>query len=382
MDHDAAWKRLFGLPVLIEHLLKGFATPVAEGLDFSRLRQQPANSVDADSRQLQGDAAWRVDYDDGSGRSLVWLVEFQSTVDMSMAARMHGYAEAARDRLRRQAETDADGEVRVLPMVLYSGDRLWNAWGGVAEIGVTAGDEACLAVRGAYLLLDANRRAREDLPRDNVVSAVFELNAAETPTVMADRMSAMPRGLHGDALRAMIDWIRAVFPKKFPQADAAGVIASLEREFPDIAKKEGTMMALAKRALEWEEEYGRQGFEKGLKQGLEQGLEQGEKRGIERGQAQGFEQAGGERTSRATWSGIERGQAQGFEQGLAAERELLRRLATRKFGAAAGDALVRHLADISDPDRLAGIGERIVDCGTGAELIERLDADRDGADAH
>ena len=43
-------------------------------------------------------------------------------------------------------------------------------------------------------------------------------------------------------------------------------------------------MALAKRALEWEEEYGRQGFEKGLKQGLEQG----EKRGIERGQGAGL----------------------------------------------------------------------------------------------
>ena len=163
---------------------------------------------------------------------------------------------------------------------------------------------------------------------------------------MADRMQTMPRSLDGDALRAMVDWIRAVFPKKFPQSDAAGVIASLEREFPEIAKEEGTMMALAKRALEWEEEYGRQGFEKGLKQGLEQG------------------------------------QVQGFEKGLAAERELLRRLATRKFGVTAGDALVRHIADISDPDRLAGIGERIVDCGTGAELIERLDADQDGADAH
>ena len=68
-----------------------------------------------------------MDYDDGSGRSLVLLIEFQSTVDPSMAARMHGYAEAARDRLRRQAETDADGEVRGLPMVLYSGDRPWNA---------------------------------------------------------------------------------------------------------------------------------------------------------------------------------------------------------------------------------------------------------------
>ena len=93
-------------------------------------------------------------------------------------------------------------------------------------------------------------------------------------------------------------------------------------------------MALAKRVQEWEAEWHRQGFE------------------------------------------------QGIEQGLAAERELLRRLATRKFGAAAGDALVRHLADISDPDRLAVIGERIVDCGTGAELLEWLDGNWGGGDAH
>ena len=141
------------------------------------------------------------------------------------------------------------------------------------------------------------------------------------------------RRLDDDALQALIDWMRAVFPKKFPQADAVAVIASLERGFPEVAKEDGTMMALAKRALEWEEEYGRQGFEKGI------------------------------------------------EQGLAAERELLCRMATRKFGAATGDALVHHLADISDPDRLAGIGVRIIDCGTGAELLRWLDADRDVADA-
>ena len=94
------------------------------------------------------------------------------------------------------------------------------------------------------------------------------------------------------------------------------------------------MMALAKRVQEWEAEWHRQGFEQGLKQGVE------------------------------------------------AERELLCRLATRKFGTAIGNALVRHLADISDPERLAGVGERIVDCGAGAELLEWLDADRDGTDAH
>ncbi len=58
---------------------------------------------------------------------------------------------------------------------------------------------------------------------------------------------------------------------------------------------------------------------------------------------------------------------------------LLCRMAARKFGAEAGDALVRHLAGISDPDCLAVIGERIIDCGTGAELLEWLDANRDGA---
>ncbi len=341
MDHDAAWKRLFGLPVLVEHLLKGFASPIAERLDFSTLRQLPANSVDVDARQRHGDAAWRVDFDDGSGRSLVLLIEFQSTVDMSMATRMHGYAAAAHERLRRQGESDADGEARVLPMVLYSGDRPWNAPGGAGEVGVTADGEAWLPLRGAYLLLDAKRRAREDLPTGNLVAAVFELNAARTLDEMRTRLRSLPRGLHKNSVRALIDWMRMVFPKKFPQPDAAGVVESLKREFPEVAKEEGTMMALAKRALEWEAEYTRQGFEKGLKQGLEQG----EKRG------------------------------------LAAERELLCRQAARKFGAAVGDALVRHLADISDPDRLVAIGERIVDCGTGAELLKWLDADREGADA-
>ena len=269
------------------------------------------------------------------------LIEFQSRVDPSMAARMHGYTGAVRERLRRQGASDPDGETRVLPVVLYSGDPPWHAPGGAAEVDVTADGEAWLPLSGAYLLLDANRRAGEDLPRDNLVAAVFRLNAAKTPGGMADRLRAMPRDLGDEAVRALIDWMRMVFPKRFPQSDTAEVIASLEREFPEVAKEEGVMMALAKRAQEWEEEYGRKGFEKGLKQGLERGV----------------------------------------ERGLAAERELLGRLAARKFGAAAGDALVRHLAGISDPDSLAGVGERIIDCGTGAELLGWLGADSDGADA-
>ena len=275
-----------------------------------------------------------MDYGDGSGRSLAVLIEFQSTVDPSMATRMHAYAEAARERLRRQGESDADGEVRLLPVVVYSGDRPWNASGGAAEVGVTAEGEAWLPLRGAYLLLDANRRAREDLPRDNLVAAVFGLNAAETLDEMCARVRSLLDRLRGEPRRAVFDWLRLVAPRMFPQSDAAAAIRSLEREFAESETEEGEMMALAKRVQEWEAEWHRQGFEEGLK------------------------------------------------QGLAAERELLCRQAARKFGTAIGNTLVRHLADISDPDRLAGIGERIVDCAAGTELLEWLDADRDGTDAH
>ena len=345
MDYDAAWKRLFGLPDLIEHLLEGFASPVAGRLDFDTLRQLPADSVDADAKRLRGDAAWCVDFDDDSDRSLMLLLEFQSTIDPSMAARVRGYEDAARERLSRQEETDADGEDRLLSIVVYSGDRRWNAPGGTVEVGVTATGEPWLPLRGAYLLLDANRQAGEDLPRDNLVAAVLELNASETLDEMRIRVRSLLDRLRGEPRRAVFDWLRLVAPRMFPQSEAAAAITSLEREFAEVETEEGTMMALAKRVQEWEAEWHRQGFEEGLEQGME--------RGIVRGQA----------------------------QGLAAERELLCRLATRKFGAAAGDALVRHIADISDPNRLALIGERIVDYGTSGELLGWLDADRDGIDA-
>ena len=50
------------------------------------------------------------------------------------------------------------------------------------------------------------------------------------------------------------------------------------------------------------------------------------------------------------------GRAQGIEQGLAAERDLLRRLAARKFGAGTAERLAGLLAKIGDTRRLAEVG--------------------------
>ena len=56
----------------------------------------------------------------------------------------------------------------------------------------------------------------------------------------------------------------------------------------------------------------------------------------------------------------------------AAERALLCRLAARKFDAGTAERLAVLLAPVGDTDRLAQVGEWIIDCETGERLIARF----------
>ena len=65
-------------------------------------------------------------------------------------------------------------------------------------------------------------------------------------------------------------------------------------------------------------------------------------------------------------------------EGLARERSLLVRLAVRRFGADIGRRLGARLDNIDDPGLLGRVGDLIVDCETGEQLLGGLD----GVDAH
>ena len=67
--------------------------------------------------------------------------------------------------------------------------------------------------------------------------------------------------------------------------------------------------------------------------------------------------------------GREEGRAQGIEEGRARERALLCRQAARKFGDDTSERLAAALAGVTDPDRLALVGDWIIECATAAELI-------------
>jgi len=75
-------------------------------------------------------------------------------------------------------------------------------------------------------------------------------------------------------------------------------------------------------------------------------------------------------------SGIAKGIEQGIEQGLArgraAERALLRRQARSRFGETCAGQLEQLIEAVDDPDRLADIGEWIIDCESGEALLLRV----------
>ena len=101
----------------------------------------------------------------------------------------------------------------------------------------------------------------------------------------------------------------------------------------------------------------RREMEKDLQKGLQKGLQLGMQQGLYKGRLQ------------------ERLRA------LNAERALLHRLALRQYDSNTADQLTALLQPITDPEQLADIGEWIIDCATGEELLARVWELLDGGDS-
>ena len=79
-----------------------------------------------------------------------------------------------------------------------------------------------------------------------------------------------------------------------------------------------------------------------------------------------------EQKEQAHQDGLGRGRMEGRAEGRAEGcATLVRRLASQKFGARTAERLARLLDDITDPEAIARIGDRIIQCDTGEELLAR-----------
>ena len=343
---DPNYKRLFSFPRMVEDLLRGFLPGqwLAE-LDFSTLDKLPAEYVSDELLRRHGDCVWRVRRR-GGWLYLLVLLEFQSTDEPRMALRILAYTSLLYQELVRNDALDAGGRLpAVLPIVLYNGEVRWRAAVEVGELIAPVGPElAPYQPSQRYYVVDERHVGAEDLPASNLMAAVLGLEQSRTPgdvVRVAGRLVEWLRDPRdGELKRAFTDWVWRL----------AGQFTPGDAEPAPVRTLEGVRMTLEERLAEWPKQWFREGHEQGVREGIERGLEQGIERGV--------------------------------EQGLAHERALLRRLAASRFGAETAERLSGVLAGIADPEGLVEVGEWLVRCETGGELLARVDPAAGNAARH
>ncbi len=325
--HDENYKRIFASPRVIEDLLRGFVPGNwIEEVDFATLRKLSTEYISDELLKRHGDNVWRMRLR-SNWLYLLLLVEFQSTDDPLMALRILTYTGLLYQELARNEQLDADGRLpAVLPLVLYNGDEPWQSPLQMGELIAPVGPLlAPYQPAQRYFVLDERRVAADDLPSRNRMSAVVGLEQSRSLSDVARVAEELAAWLPDlQVRRAFADWMRQIVERLVPSG----------AELPPIRKLEDVSMTLVERAAEWSKEWQKEGIEQGLEQGLEQGR----------------------------------------EQGLEHERALLCRMTAARFGVATAERLAELLAPITDTERLAEVGDWLVQCDTGADFLARVGA--------
>ena len=137
--HDPSYKLLFSHRKMVSDLLCGFVREEwAERLDLNTLERVREVGISQNLRQRVDDVIWRLRIiEDGRARWLYVyiLLEFQSTVDRIMAARLLTYIGLLYEDLHRSKEIGPDDPLPpVLPIVLYNGAEPWTAKTDLADL--------------------------------------------------------------------------------------------------------------------------------------------------------------------------------------------------------------------------------------------------------
>ena len=384
--YDAAWKLLFSFPVMPHDLLAGFVPRKwVEHLDLSKSTDRSGSLVSNGLLQRHQDVVWEVPFRDRTASVLVAL-EFQSTVDPTMAVRMLVYtAMHYQGRLRKRespgkqdppdkqdpsseqeapedqsvppdhdqpdSQESPGGEAPagnppeplppVLPIVLYHGEPQWTAKEDMA--GLCAPPAESLAPyqpAQRYFLLDLGHYSASLPEGRNLFAILVRLVQSRSLEEEAAVVDALIEWLHEEAApedlaRAFWAWMGYAHVPAWRQKMAWPVLKDW--------REAGTM--LRESVNEWTTKWREEGRIVGRVEGRTEGRIEGRTEG---------------RTE---------GRVEGRVEGQAA---VICRQTARKFSPETADRLAERLAEIPDPERLGEVGEWLLEYDSGEELLDRV----------
>ena len=230
----------------------------------------------------------------------------------------------------------------VIPFVVYNGSPQWTAPADVSKLAPPASPALeQLQPKNRYVLLDMHRSDTAGVPEDNAVGlqvALVRATPEEAREILPRLGAALAGREHKELRKAFAKWLRQSWNEDYDLE--AGADEALSREL-DRLEAAGEVEAMGSLTAErWKERQ-----------------RQKEAQIRARAMAQG------------ETKGHTRGRAEGLAEGLESKRRLLASQAARRFGADTGERLSALLARVSEPERLAAVGNAIIDCATGAELL-------------
>ena len=321
MYEDEIGRIFFADPDMVRYLLALLPPEVVAALDTSRLRRLPAERIGRGARRRVADMAWAVGAPtpEHPDAEVLLVVEFQSAPHPRMALRMEAYVALLRLEMADALPVTA-GLPPVLPVLIYTGDRPWQPPSLQELAAPTPAVLRPWQPNLTMLPLDATALSAED-GKVNPMAALLRLQRCRHAAELADLTAALFRALEREGRPAL--WkrlsdalVQMLAPRFGIDETGVGHTEELRRALRHM--EEPTM--LAERITQWRQE----------------ALDEGRRQGISEG-----------------------------------ERTLLRRQAAGRFGVATGNALAALLANEEDAERLAEVGDLVVDCASAEELLRR-----------
>ena len=349
---DRPFKLVHANPRMVEDIVRLVAPQWAERVDYAALATADKEYVGREQRNrreleaLVQDKVWRAPLRDGEplangGRPYVdVLLEFQSEVDRTMAWRMADYLHALRLNQRESGVAEREGRLPdLLPVVIHNGARPWDAPDTLSGplVRPLAGERNAVRLYELidYAALAADPAPLRRLPAGGPLATMVELETAP-PDELAERLwqaflrhpeagsAGMRRGFH-----ARVRHMRRRRRMETPE------LSYYEDRLRQAQRGGQTMPTLMEATWDkWFEEHDA----RILAQGRQLGLAEGSARGLMEGSAR-----------------------------------VLCRQAERRFGAEISRRLPALLGAL-DADRLAEVGDWMLACETGDELLARVRA--------
>lgn len=269
-DQDHSYKLLFAHPQLVRELLEIFVGGEwIANVDFDSLERVSDSYISDDLRARADDIVWRI----RCGNQHVYLlIEFQSSVDTSMAVRVLAYVALLYQDLLRTRQIDLKhGLPAILPVVLHNGSKRWYAAEDIDALlaPIPRGlEQYCPSLR--YLLIDERSYDDDSLANhDSLIAALFRLeqcrDSARIEPLVSHLIGKLNETGQESLRRAFALWLSKVILARLPGEQRPTINPFWEKQ---------TM--LSERFDEWEAQFLSRGRQEGIQLGIREGHQAGE----------------------------------------------------------------------------------------------------------